>query len=589
MNISVEDTSGVLMQMRSPIVSVLGHVDHGKTSLLDKIRGTSVAAGEPGMITQHVGASFVPIDVIEKRCGELAKQYKFKLTIPGLLFIDTPGHEAFTNLRKRGGSIADLAVLVIDVMQGIQPQTIEAIQILKTYKTPFVVAANKIDLLNGWIPKPDACFQTTYSAQREFVQQELDNKIYEIVRKLGELGFNSERLDRVPDMSKQILIIPVSAKTGEGFQDLLLLLAGLAQRFMGKVLDIDIEKPALGNVLEVKELTGIGATIDAIIYEGKIEQGDEIAVATIDGPMITKVRAIFQPAPMEEIRDPRKKFKAVNKVYAAAGVKIAAPGLERVIPGSPLIVVKDAEKAKREIAKEIENVTIDKKSVGVIVKTDALGSLEAVTHLLSGMCPIRKANVGLITRKDLAEADSVRHQNRYCGVVFAFNVRIPNEITIEANNLGIKIFHSNVIYRLNEEYEKWKKDEQKREKSEMLVKYIYPAKIVIIPGYIFRINKPAIVGVEVLGGILKPDTPLMDENGKNVGEVQSIQESNRSLDKAEKGAKVALAIKSATVGRDIFEQQVLFSAVPVEQIYKLQDKFEDKKLLEEIKKIMERR
>jgi len=577
------------MKMRSPIVSVLGHVDHGKTSLLDKIRGTSIAAGEPGMITQHVGASFVPIEVIDKRCGELAKKYKFKLTIPGLLFIDTPGHAAFTNLRKRGGSIADLAVLVIDVMQGIQPQTIEAIEILKSYKTPFVVAANKIDLLNGWIPKKDACFANAWAGQRDFVQQELEEKIYGIVRKLAEFGFNSERLDRVTDMSKQILIIPVSAKTGEGFQDLLLLLAGLAQKFMGKTLDVEMEKPAIGTVLEVKEIIGLGATIDAIIYEGKIETGDMIAVASFDGPIVTKVKAILQPAPLEEIRDPRKKFKVVDKVYAAAGVKIAAPGLDRVIPGSPLMVTNSEEKAKREIEEEVERIKIDKKNVGVIVKTDALGSLEAVTSLLHGTCPIRKADVGPITRKDLAEAESVGKQNRYCGVVFAFNIKISHEITVEANNLGIKIFHSNVIYRLNEEYDKWKKDEEKLEKKEVLNKYVYPAKMVIIPGYVFRINKPAIVGVEVLGGIIKPGTSLMNEDGQIVGEIQSLQESNKTVDKAERGAKVAVSIRNATVGRNIFEQQVLFSAVPVSQIYELQEKFEDKRLLEEIKKIMERR
>jgi len=577
------------MKMRSPIVSVLGHVDHGKTTLLDKIRGTSVAAGEPGMITQHVGASFVPIDVIEKRCKDLMKKYKFKLSIPGLLFIDTPGHEAFTNLRKRGGSIADLAVLVIDVMQGVQPQTVEAIEILKTYKTPFVVAANKIDLLNGWIPKQEAAFEATHSSQREFVQKELDEKIYGVVRKLGERGLDSERFDRVTDMTKQILIIPVSAKTGEGFPDLLLLLAGLSQRFMGKILDVELEKPAVGNVLEVKEVTGIGVTIDAIIYEGKIEVGNRIALASFDGPIVTKVRAIFQPAPMEEIRDPRKKFKAVDKVYAAAGIKIAAPGLERVIPGSPLIVTEDEERAKREIKKEIESIKVDKKNVGVIIKTDALGSLEAVTNLLKSTCPIRKADVGLITRKDLAEAESVGKQDRYCGAIFAFNIKVPNEIKAEATNMNIKIFSSNVIYRLNEEYDKWKKDEQKAEKKELLDKYIYPAKIVIIPGYVFRINKPAIVGVEVLDGIVKPNTPLMNEYGQPVGEIQSIQEDNKSLDKAEKGMKVALSIKNATVGRTIFERQVLFSAVPVEQIYALLEKFADKRLLEEIKKIMERR
>jgi translation initiation factor 5B len=578
------------MKIRSPIVSVLGHVDHGKTTLLDKIRGTSVAAGEPGAITQHVGASFVPIDAIEKKCKELIKRYKFKLSVPGLLFIDTPGHEAFTNLRKRGGSIADLAVLVVDITQGFQPQTIEALEILKAYKTPFVVAANKIDLLNGWIVKPDVCFADTFSSQREFVQNELDEKIYAFVRKLAEFGFDSERFDRVTDMTKQVLIIPVSAKTGEGFQDMLLLLAGLSQKFMGKILDVEMEKPAVGNVLEVKEVMGLGMTIDAIIYEGKIEVGDKIALASFDGPIVTKVKAILQPAPMEEIRDPKKKFSAINKVYAAAGIKIAAPGLEHAIPGSPLEVVGiNEEKAKKEIEEEVDRIKIDKKNDGVIIKTDALGSLEAVTSLLKGTCPIRKADVGFVTRKDLAEAESVKKRDRYCGAIFAFNIKITHDITTEAHNMGIKIFHSNVIYRLNEEYEKWKKDEEKLEKKEVLGKYIYPAKIIIIPGYVFRTSKPAIVGVEVLGGILKPDTPLMNEDGETVGEVQSIQENNISIDKAEKGAKIAVSIKNATVNRTIFERQILFSAVPAAHLYALQDRFADKKLLEEIKKIVERR
>lgn len=574
------------MTIRSPIVCVLGHVDHGKTLLLDKVRGTTIAAKEAGAITQHVGASFIPIEVIEERCKDLLKKYKFDLKIPGLLFIDTPGHEAFTNLRKRGGSIADLAILVIDVMQGVQPQTEEAIEILKSYKTPFIVAANKIDIISGWIPNKGLCYSETIKKQRDFVRDLLEKRIYEIVGQLGKFGFDSDFFTEVKDPTKQVMIIPVSAKTGEGLPELLIFLAGLSQKFMEKKLHIETKKPASGTVLEVKEVTGLGMTIDAIIYEGKIKVGDQIALAGYDKPFLTKIRALLKPAPLEEIRDPRKKFKTVKEVYAAAGVKIAAPELEKTVPGSPLIVVKDAKKALGYIEKELESIRIKKESLGAVVKTDALGSLEAVVNLLSNAgIAVRSADVGTITRKDLSETESVKKQDRYLGVIFAFNIQIPLEIKSEAAKKRIVIFHSDVIYKLEEDYEKWKKKEEKKEKEEKLAKYIYPAKIRILPGTIFRASKPAVVGVEVLGGIIKPKYPLMTDKGRTIGRIQSIQDQNQTIDKAETGDQVAISIDKVTIGRQVQEGEILFTAVPIDQIYELLDKFEDKELLEEIKRI----
>lgn len=575
------------MTIRSPIVCVLGHVDHGKTLLLDKIRGTAIAAKEPGAITQHVGASFIPTEVIKEKCKPLLKKYKFDLKIPGLLFIDTPGHEAFTNLRKRGGSIADLAVLVIDVMQGVQPQTEEAIEILKNYKTPFIVAANKIDLTNGWIPNEGFSYTETIKKQRDFVCDLLEKNIYKIIGQLAKFGFDSDLFTEVKDPTKQLLIIPTSAKTGEGFPELLIFLAGLSQKFMGKKLHINIKKPAIGTVLEVKEVTGLGVTIDTVIYEGRIKKGDQIALAGYDKPFLTKIRALLKPAPLEEIRDPRKKFKTVPEVYAAAGVKIAAPDLEKTVPGSPMVVVKDhPKKALEYIEKELKSIKIKKETLGAVVKTDALGSLEAVVNLLSRAgIPVRSADVGMITRKDLSEVESVKKQDRYIGVIFVFNVPVPSEIKSEATKKGITIFHSNIIYKLEEDYEKWKKEEEKKEKEEKLAKYIYPAKIKILPGTTFRVSKPAIVGVEVLGGIIKSKYPLMTSEGKVIGRIQSIQDKGQTIDKAETGVQVAISIDKVTMGRQIHEGDILFTAVPISQIYELLDKFKDKKLLEEIRKI----
>ncbi len=574
------------MSVRSPIVTVLGHVDHGKTTLLDKIRGTAIASKEAGAITQHVGASFIPTSVIKKQCKKLLEKYHVELTIPGLLFIDTPGHEAFTNLRKRGGSIADLAIVIIDINQGIQPQTVESIEILKVNKVPFIIAANKIDLINGWNSQPEKTIIESINSQREFVQQIVEQKIYEIVGQLAEQGISSERYDRVTDRTKEVMIIPVSAKTGEGIEELLLTLAGLSQKYMLKKLDIDTEKHAKGTVLEVKEATGLGTTIDVIIYEGKIQQGDTIALAGKKGAFTTKVRALLEPAPLEEIRDTGKKFKSVKEVHAAAGVKISAPGLEEALAGSPLIIKDNAEEALEEVRKEVEKIEIETKEEGVIVKTDALGSLEAIEKLfkLNGI-PIKKAEVGIVNKKDLTEAETIKKQNRYYGVIFAFNTKVPEEIRQEAHKNNIRIFESKVIYQLEEEYKEWKEQEKKKEKEEQLTNYIYPAKIKILPGHIFRISKPAVVGVEVLAGIIKSDYPLMNEHGETIGRIKSIQKEQQKVDKAEKGDKVAVSIEGAVANKNIHAKQTLFTAVPKEQLYEIEDKIEDKELIKELKNI----
>jgi len=220
------------LSIRQPIVSVLGHVDHGKTTLLDKIRGTAIAKKEAGGITQHIGATEIPLEVIKEICGPILDKLGGKLTIPGLLFIDTPGHEAFTNLRKRGGSIADLAVLVIDVNEGFRPQTIESLNILRSYKVPFVVAANKIDRIRGWNSREMRPISESIRKQKEWVVQELDKKIYELVGSLSRMGFSAERFDRIRDFTREVCIVPVSALTGEGIPELLAIISGLAQKYL---------------------------------------------------------------------------------------------------------------------------------------------------------------------------------------------------------------------------------------------------------------------------------------------------------------------------------------------------------------------
>lgn len=566
------------MKIRSPIVSVLGHVDHGKTTLLDFIRGSAIASKEAGGITQHIGATEIPMEIIEAICGDFIKKLDIKDKMPGLFFIDTPGHEAFTTLRKRGGALADLAILIVDVKEGFKPQTYEALNILKMYKTPFVVAANKMDKIYGWEAHPGLTFSETYSKQAPSVQENLDNNIYQLVGILHDEGFESERFDRVRNFAKQITIIPISAKTGEGIAELLTMLMGLAQEYLQEQLQIEADAPAKGTILEVKEEKGLGVTLDAIIYDGILKKNDSIALTSQEDVITTKIRSLLKPRPLEEIRESKTKFQKVDEVVAAAGIKIVAPNIENVISGSPLRVAReDFDQVREKILEEIESIKIDNHEMGVMVKADTLGSLEALVNMLKDMnVPIRVADIGDVSRRDVVNASIVKQEDTLHGVIIAFNVKVLPSATEELNNSSVKLFQADVIYQLTEDYDEWLKAAEERKRKKWLDAIIRPAKIRIIPKLVFRYSKPAIAGIEVLGGTVKKDYSLMREDGSLIGKVESMQDKGENLKSASKGQKVAMAIKNAVFGRDFEEGEVLYVDIPENHYKILESEFKGK-------------
>ncbi len=545
--------------LRTPIVCVMGHVDHGKTSLLDKIRGTAITEGEAGAITQHIGATEVPLDVINKVCG---KQVKDKFKLPGLLFIDTPGHHAFTSLRSRGGALADLAVVIVDVNEGFQPQTIEAVNILKSYKTPFVVAANKIDRLHGWDPHPGSPFMASYNKQPEHIRSILDTKLYELVGELYKYGFSADRYDRIRDFQSNIAVIPISAKTGEGLPDILTMLLGLAQKFLETNLEYNTTGPGVGVVLEVKEERGLGMTLDAILHEGEIKVGDMVAVGTLDEPIVTKIRALLKPRPLSEISR-EEKFKQVKHITAAAGLKISAPGLDNAIAGAPIRVVnkENVDAISDEIQAEIKQTRIETDNLGIIIRADTIGSLEAlVNELKSAEVPIRKADVGNVSRRDIVQASAI--EDPLYSVVMGFNVDILPDALDELQKTEVKLFMSDVIYRLVEDFEEHVDDLKaltEKQRSEAIIR---PGKFRILPNHTFRQSKPAVVGVEVEGGVIKKKVNVMNEAGNRVGVIKVIQDKSENVDEARFGSQVAISIDGPVVGRNIKEGELLYIDVP---------------------------
>ena len=542
------------MAIRQPVVSVLGHVDHGKTKLLDRIRGTAVGDREAGAITQHIGATEVPIGRIYEMCGSIIGSKKF--TVPGLLFIDTPGHQAFTSLRARGGSLADLAVLVIDIREGLMPQTIESIHILRQYKTHFVIALNKVDTIEGWNSTADRPFVLSEKDQQAHTKEVFEQHMYEIISQLSSNGVFADRYDRIDDFTKAVALIPISAKTGEGVPDLMLMLIGLAQRFLETRLTKE-EGPGKGTVLEVKEVKGLGQTLDMILYSGTLKTGATVAIGTRGAPLVTRIKAILKPKPLDEIRDPRDRFDNVKELHAAAGVKIAVQDATGVIAGAPIRVVKNAKDPSIQEITEETSIKIETEEKGITIKADAIGSLEALAYEAKAAgIPIRKYGIGEITRRDVLESS---YGNDTHHVILGFNVSTSKDAEAEIATHSIKVMTNNIVYALIDDYKLWLDESTRQNESDKRVEFAFPAKITILPDHIFRVNKPAVVGVRVLAGRIRVGENLIDREGKDCGTIKSVRDDDGNvLKEGVQGDEVSVAIEGVTVGRQINENDVLY-------------------------------
>lgn len=564
-------------KLRSPIVTVLGHIDHGKTSLLDKMRGTGVQEREVAGITQHIGASFFPTETILSICGDLLKTVKTELTIDGLLFIDTPGHEAYLNLRRRGGAIADIAILVIDINEGLLTQSYESLKILQSGKTPFLVAANKLDKVPGWREKLGLTLFQAIKTQSQSTQNEIDRRLYEIVGALSANNIQSERFDRVKDFKSTVAIVPTSAKTGDGIPELLMVLSGLTQQYMKERLRVS-GGPARGAILEVREETGLGITLDTIIYDGVLKKTDTIVIGGLDDVIVAKIRALLQPKPLDEIRDPREKFTQVDNVHAAAGIKIVAPDIEGAVAGAPVYAVTNPdnlEKIVQKVRDEVGAIRIQTDKSGIVLKTDTLGSLEAVTRFLQERkVPVRAADVGPIVKRDIIEAQASGDTDPLNAVVLGFNVKFAPDIEDLAAELGVEVFLNQVIYRLYDEYNAWLIVKREQAKAESLSSIIRPGKIELMPDYVFRHSNPAVVGVKV-HGIIRPKTGLINEEGKRVGTILQIQDRSVTIDEATNGMEVAVSIRGPTIGRQVKNTDILYTDVPDRHMMAIRKKFLD--------------
>ena len=548
--------------MRQPVVVILGHVDSGKTSLADALRGTGVQAREVGGITQEIGASFFPMETLRQICGPLLDRAGGELQIPGLLMIDTPGHAVFSNLRLRGGSAADIAILVIDVLKGLENQTLESIDILKQRHVPFLVALNKIDMIRGWKKGSKGALLQILKEQPPEWNDELEERLYNVVGGLSRLGFQSDAYYRVKDFRQQVSIVPVSARAHAGMPEMLAMLIGLAQQFLkGKLQSADDSRGGRGIILEMQEEVGIGETANVILTEGSLKVGDSIGLVRKDGAFKSKVKALFMPKPLDEMRDPRDRFTPVDTVYAAAGVKLVSPDLAGVVPGTSVASFRTERQfldLKSEMEKELSNIVVKTDNMGVIVKAGSIGGLEALLRMLEERgIPVRQADIGDISKNDIVDAQVVGDHDPYLGAILGFDSKVLPEAK---DYVGTSpIFVSAIIYEVIDNYANWAAAKRDADEKAALSGLTRPCRLKVIPGTFFRRNDPAVFGVEVVAGRLKPKVKLMNATGVELGTVEQLQDQGKAIGEAKAGDEVAISVQGPTLGRQVKENEIIYT------------------------------
>jgi len=570
------------MKIRQPIVTVCGHVDHGKTSILDCLRESSVQKAEAGNITQKISFTSYPIEQLKSACPLIEKS-GIKLNIPGFLLIDTPGHAAFTNLRKRGGSLADLAVLVIDINEGIKPQTAEVIKILKLNKTPFLIALNKIDNISGW-RKLDDSLQKSIEMQPQKIKQVFDERYMTLIGSLNSHGFDADLFYNVSDFTKKIALIPTSAKTKEGIPELIMMLCGLSQKYLEKKLEL--HKDAKGVMLEIKKEKTTNY-IEAILYDGELSKTQQIAVSNFQGePILTKIRIL------EEIQPLSSKFKPKTKVQASTGLRMQLIEKTDILPGMPFVIYKNnLDEIKKIFKKEIsENIKTQKQ--GIIAKADSLGSLEALLVMLKEQnIQVVKAGIGDINKTDIISAKANLDINELNAVIVGFNVSINEDAEqIKANT---KILTDEVIYKLIENLIEWRAEKTKEIEKKRLMGLTTICKLKILPQYVFRNTKPAIFGVRVEAGKLISGLNLIDNENNKVGRTKNIQSQKKSIEKATQDMEIAVSIPGVNFERQLKDKEFLYTELGETQFKNFKKNKDllsesEKKVLQEIAEIKRR-
>lgn len=521
------------MNYRKPIISVLGHVDHGKTELLDTINKKHT--NEHGNITQKVNVTDMPRDTIERYIDN-----KENIKIPGLIWVDTPGHGSFTHSRKKGSQFADLAVLVIDITSGLQPQTEEALNILKESQTPFIVALNKIDKLPRW--------NGSLCDINDKFESELKNSAYEIAGSLHNFGFDANLHTEVSDFSKTISLVPISALKDEGIGNLCEIIVGLSQEYLNTQISNN-NKEINANILDIREEKGYGKIVDIILYSGEISVGDVVFINNHKGNFKTTVNKI--------LKNNNGDINEKNKLSSADIGSVLLDSNSELTSSSTIT----SEPSEIDVSRQIDSITNE---CGIVVSTNSVDSLiPIIEEFQKNDYKVNSGSIGKITKYDVIEASTMNDEHNKC--VVGFNVKPTNNALNFAQTEDVKLIYDSVIHNIVDEYNKYYKRIQNKN-SISIENEILPCEIEILPDLIFNKGEPAIFGVKIARGVLKKNSEIRNKSDNRVvGKVKNIKHQNNDVDTVESGKKCSIEIEGCKFGRDISEDQELL-VIPPEKV-----------------------
>jgi len=590
--------------LRAPVICVLGHVDTGKTKILDKIRRTNVQDGEAGGITQQIGATNIPVEKIKEMTKMVKEFQNFNLILPGLLVIDTPGHESFSNLRSRGSNLCDMAILVVDIMHGLEPQTIESINLLKKKQTPFIVALNKVDRIFEWKKQPNVQVEDTLGSQKKMTTQEFEQRANMVIGQFAEQGLNAALHYRNPDAKTYISLVPTSAHSGDGMGDLMALICTLTQTRLAKKLAYSEELES--TVMEVKALPGLGTTIDVILVNGRLKEGDTMVTGGIEGAIVSTIRSVLTPQPLRELRV-KAQYIHHPVLKAAQGAKLCGKDFEKVLAGSPVYIAHspdEVEVLKEEVEEFVANSlkAIKVAQSGVYVQASTLGSLEALLEFLkTSKIPYCGVNIGPVHKKDIMKCSVMLEHEPMYAVVLAFDVKIERDAQEYADKEGIKIFSAEIIYHLFDQFTAYCEDYKAKKREEFRHLAVYPCKLRILPQHIFNTRDPIVVGVNVEAGTARIGTPVVvpSQGSLHIGFITGLEANHKQIEKADTGLEVCCKIEPIPgeapklYGRHFTHEDLLVSKVTRESIDVMKNHFRedmtkaDWQLVIELKKLLD--
>lgn len=566
----------------TPICSVLGHVDVGKTKLLDYLRSTHTK--EVSGITQQIGTTVFDKESLQKLCGKLGEE----LEVDRLIMIDTPGHSNFTTMRQVGAVISNLVIVVVDINKGLEEETKRCLKFVKeNHDTNFVIALNKLDRIYGWNPTENAPLKRAFNKNKAVMDTVKDN-INRIICQLAELEINACAYYDNKDLSTFVSMIPLSAQTGEGIPDLILVISKMMVRATKKLEENPISQYTFGYFLDKRYEERTGNFNVSININKELNFGDRLVIVDRDDKNMqyeSVVKSLVSSSEGKEMKD-KSRYKTIQNVNGTAGLGIFLNDDITPSPGSMYAVTTGlSDSEKDELIRLMqENMSCtssnlmcqyDKKEYGVFLYAPSLNILSALISIVNEQkIPIMDHCVGRLTRQTVIKINGVyermdvEHEINYVQrykTILVFNPVAEKENPldgIESNVVGmcnqnkITMIGEKTVFKVLEKYKEYVDNcDVKFHNKYKNIGDSFQLKI--LPEFVFMKTTPLLFGIRVVKGQFKVGTLVVAVKGDQqilLGNVTSIQKNKKNVDTMKVGDEICIRIESSgdklTFGED---------------------------------------